>query len=123
MPLLQTVFMTQRLLAFSIQRKLKRNNLERDSAKVTPGRESGRVPWKLQLNVTVSSASRQGQLTEMRDAVLKILAEELLKKVDMIPIYFSTLRSASTDFASYTMGTQVQMGFVLTLVASSVLFE
>ncbi len=59
----------------------------------------------------------------MRDAVLKILAEELLKKVDMIPIYFSTLRSASTDFASYTMGTQVQMGFVLTLVASSVLFE
>ena len=32
------------------------------------------VPWKLGLNVTVTSASPEGQLTEMRDAFLKYLA-------------------------------------------------
>ena len=34
------------------------------------------VPWKLGLNVTVTSASPEGQLTEMRDAFLKNLAQE-----------------------------------------------
>ena len=53
-----------------IQQSRKR---QRESEAGTRKRE--RVPWKLQLNVSVTSASPQRQLTEMRDAFLKNLAE------------------------------------------------
>ena len=40
MPLLLLVILTQRLLSHNIERNLKRKNLKRDSAEVTPRRES-----------------------------------------------------------------------------------
>jgi len=69
------------------------------------------------LNVTVTLASPEGQLMEMRDTFLKYLAQQ--GEYDTYPF----CRSALMNFTSNTMVTLLQMHFVHTLGASSVLFE
>ena len=59
----------------------------------------------------------EGQLMEMRDAFLKYLAQQ--GEYDTYPF----CRSALMNFTSNTMVTLLQMHFVHTLGASSVLFE
>ena len=69
------------------------------------------------LNVTVTLASPEGQLMEMRDTFLKYLAQQ--GEYDTYPFG----RSVLMDFTSNTMVTLLQMQFVHTLGASSVLFD